>query len=337
MFDSCLSEDSHSGRRTFWGRAENVGAICCPNPPLPIRAKSPLPASAQIGGARTEEGRDSMAEDGDARNALSWCVQILGEFTVTRGHESVLLPQSSQRLLAWLAVHPRRQLRTAIAANLWPDLSQERAAGTMRTALWTLRREVEIPLRPCGGGLQLDKEATVDLWRSIDRARLLPGARHPQQSGPGSASEPTTTSDEWWTWADDFSRDLLPDWPDDWLMLHRERHRQVRLHALEDLCRVFTRMGRTAAAIEIALEAVAADPLRESAQRLLIETHLAEGNPSEAIRQFRAYERILRLNLGVAPSVELAALLPSLGRHFGQATTPLEPGRSSARPSGRAG
>jgi hypothetical protein len=29
--------------------------------------------------------------------------------------------------------------------------------------------------------------------------------------------------------------DLLPAWDDDWLVLERERHRQLRLHALENL------------------------------------------------------------------------------------------------------
>lgn len=242
-----------------------------------------------------------------------WEIQVLGQFSVTKDRQPVALPQASKRLLAWLAVYPRPQPRASVAARLWPDLSADRAAAAMRTALWTLNRAVGIALRPNPAGLQLDDRAGVDLWRCLNRARLLPRDQDLSASSTGNPeADVDFDAHDWPSWVEDFSRDLLPEWSDDWLVLHRERHRQVRMHALEDLCRVLTRTGRTAAAIEIALEAVAADPLRESAQRLLIGLHLAEGNLSEAVRQYRAYDHELRRQLGVSPSRELAALLPLL-------------------------
>ena len=47
---------------------------------------------------------------------------------------------------------------------------------------------------------------------------------------------------------------------------------------------------------------VALDPLRESAQRLLIQASLAQGNRAEAIRQLDRYERHLRRELGITVS-----------------------------------
>jgi len=56
--------------------------------------------------------------------------------------------------------------------------------------------------------------------------------------------------------------------------------------ALEDRARAALEAGDTAGAIQAGLAAVAMDPLRESGRWLVIEAHLAEGNPSEAVRAF---------------------------------------------------
>ena len=57
------------------------------------------------------------------------------------------------------------------------------------------------------------------------------------------------------------------------------------------------------------MTAIIAEPLRESAQRALLEAHLAESNLIEARRDFLAYRKLVRRELGVEPSVELAALV----------------------------
>ena len=106
--------------------------------------------------------------------------------------------------------------------------------------------------------------------------------------------------------------DLLPDWYDDWLLIERERFRQLRLHALESLCLYLADRGLFAAAAQAGLSAVAGEPLRESAHRALINAHLLEGNVSEAMRQYRIYSQILVTQLGLEPSEEMRQLVASL-------------------------
>ncbi|WP_190989182.1 AfsR/SARP family transcriptional regulator [Pseudarthrobacter sulfonivorans] len=89
------------------------------------------------------------------------------------------------------------------------------------------------------------------------------------------------------------SWDLLPSWYDDWLLIDRERQRQIRLHALERMSAWYVSAERFDSAIEAALQAIAGDPLRESAHRCLIRAHLAEGNVSEARRQVHSYAALL--------------------------------------------
>jgi DNA-binding SARP family transcriptional activator len=102
--------------------------------------------------------------------------------------------------------------------------------------------------------------------------------------------------------------DLLPGWYDDWVIFERERIRQRLLHALEALSRRLVAEGRCADAVEAAISAVSADPLRESANRVLIEAHLAEGNVVEARRVYERYRDTVRGELGVEPGEQLTRL-----------------------------
>jgi DNA-binding SARP family transcriptional activator len=100
----------------------------------------------------------------------------------------------------------------------------------------------------------------------------------------------------------ELSCELLPDWCDAWLIEDRESVRQLRLHAVEGLACEFTMLGRHTEAIHAALTAVKLEPLRETARSALIRAYLAEGNRSEALRQFNHYRQLLSAELGVEPS-----------------------------------
>jgi DNA-binding SARP family transcriptional activator len=95
--------------------------------------------------------------------------------------------------------------------------------------------------------------------------------------------------------AHDLADDLLPDWyDDDWVMLERERFRQLRLLALEALYEHHFRAGRLGKALEAALVSLSGEPLRETTHRALIRVHLATGNTADALRQYALCRRLLR-------------------------------------------
>ena len=91
-----------------------------------------------------------------------------------------------------------------------------------------------------------------------------------------------------------------------------EGWRQLRLHALEALAARLTAAGRWGEAAGAAGAAVRAEPLRESAHAALIQVHLAEGNQSEAVREFARYRALLRAELGLDPTPRLGHLLQGL-------------------------
>jgi DNA-binding SARP family transcriptional activator len=105
------------------------------------------------------------------------------------------------------------------------------------------------------------------------------------------------------------SESLLPDWYEAWLVSEAENWRHLRLRALETVAGQLIDSRRYSEAAMAASAARAADPLRETARALLMRVHLAEGNQSEAVREFREYKSLLREELGLTPTANLEELL----------------------------
>jgi DNA-binding SARP family transcriptional activator len=221
---------------------------------------------------------------------------LLQRFDVRTDGEPIWLPLVAQRLIAFLALHDRPQSRMHVAGVLWPEADDHHASANLRSTLWRISRIGPPLLSSVDGSLRLRLDISVDVRDAYSLARrLLEPA-----SAPCDPTLESTTS---------LREDVLPDWYEDWVVIERERFRQIRLHALEALCYRFADAGLMAQAIEAGLAAVASEPLRESAHRALITVHLREGNRVEALRQFTACKIILRDELGVEPSPELSEVL----------------------------
>ena len=149
--------------------------------------------------------------------------------------------------------------RATVSSALWLDISDERAAANLRNALWRLGALRKRVITERCSRLGLAAEVSLDLERAVDKARKI---LEVSGSSDGCCNEEFEL--------ELFSRDLLPHWGEDWVLFERERLRQLRIHALESLAERLRRTGRFAEAIEVGLTAVAADPLRETAQRALI-------------------------------------------------------------------
>lgn len=220
---------------------------------------------------------------------------LLGGFDLQVDTRSVQLPRRAQRLLVFLALHSRPLARAYVADCLWLDASEGHAHGNLRSALWKLGHVGCALVAVNSGCLSLDAGVTVDLHHSLDVAnRLLEGGR-------GLAGDELDESL--------LVEDVLPDWSEEWVLDERERYRQLRLHALELLCGRLTILRNFGHAVQAGLAAVAAEPLRESAHRVLIHAYLAEGNGCEARRQYAHYRSLLSRELGQEPSSEMRALI----------------------------
>lgn len=223
---------------------------------------------------------------------------LLDSFDLSWAGRRLELPLPAQRLVAFLALHDQPLLRGYVAGSLWLDSSEEHAAGSLRSALWRVRR-IEAPLiQVSGSRLELGPTVTVDVRAAVTWAR--------RTLDPATKLDESDVAPIW------RPGELLPDWYDDWVAIERERLRALRTHALEALCERLTAAGRYGEAAEAGLAAIRDEPLRESAHRALIGVHLAEGNRAAALQQYRSFSRLLQDELGMCPSSRMEQLVAAM-------------------------
>lgn len=244
-----------------------------------------------------DRARSTASENMDSEVHL----RLLGGFELRADGRRIDLPAMAQRVVAFAAIHAGPVNRQYVAGNLWPDLDDLRAAANLRSVLWRLRKRCRLLLESDQLTICIGRNVVIDVPAVQQLAgRLLRGGApisdlHGQQLKP-------------------LEEELLPDWYDDWILVERERLRQVCLHALESAASILSSAGHHGSAVEAAMMAIKIEPFRESAHRVLISLHLAEGNDYEAARQFFLYSDMIRTELDAAPSPQMLQLATRIGQ-----------------------
>ena len=229
-------------------------------------------------------------------NGMGIELTLLGDFGLVCDGCAESPPETAQRLLVLLALWDQPLARGFIAGTLWLDANDHQAGASLRSALWRLRKaRADLVVARPGHRLVLGPEVSVDVHRLVAAAEQL------RSDAPlnGVAEQL-------------FEADLLPGWHDEWLDMERERLRQIRLAALEHLADRRLADGDIVGAILAGTSAVRCGPLRESSHRVLVRAHLADGNYSEALRQYDLYRRLLAEGLGLSPSTHFEDLMAPL-------------------------
>lgn len=245
--------------------------------------------------ATTRNGQHEVNGDTPPGRVL---LRVLGRFELLVGRRSVALGMSSKRLLTLLAIRGGRVNRVWAAGTLWPDATTERANANLRSALWRLQRCCSV-VEASFYDVAIAPEVEVDIMVVAETVRRLLDRSTPLHADELREALHCNLFD-----------DLIPDLGDEeWLIAERERHRQLRVHALEALAEQLIAAGWRGAAVEAALAAVRADPFRESAHVLLIKASLAEGNLLQAHSQMTRYRNLLHSELGLEPTADFLCLL----------------------------
>lgn len=221
---------------------------------------------------------------------------LFRDFEVRHDGEPVIVVPTSQRLVSFLALQSRPVRRSLISGTLWYGSDEQHASASLRSALWRLPRLDLV----CSSSthLWLHPSVEVDLRRAVDSALAVLRTSPSDDDLLATAHELIDVGD-----------DILVGWYDDWVIVERERFRQVRLHALDRIGERLVETGRWYEALQVGLAATSTEPLRESAHRMLVQVHLRQGNIAEAVRQYRSYADLLRAELNVRPSQGLRDLL----------------------------
>ncbi|HET6985124.1 MAG TPA: bacterial transcriptional activator domain-containing protein [Kribbella sp.] len=225
-------------------------------------------------------------------------LRLLGRFGLFDDDGPVVVPTGSERLLALLALDGGPIGRARLAGLLWPRATGGRAQACLRSALRRLPARGRAAVSVDVAAVALSETVYVDLCSGRDLAHRLIS---PDGRAADTDLRPATLAV--------LTSEFLPDWYEDWMVSAAETWHQLRMHGLEALADHLVTARRYSEAIEAALAAVSADPMRESARGALIRAHLAEGNRSEAIREFDRYGRLLNAELGLEPTAALQRLL----------------------------
>lgn len=224
-------------------------------------------------------------------------ISLLKSFAV-ESDTPVNIAPTGARLVVLLAIEgPQR--RSEIAACLWPDADTEHGLSALRTVVSRIKRSAPGLVQHNG-----DRLALADSY-VCDYAIVRTWAYEVVEQHKIQAAPPDTV------------KDLLPTWDEHWLIEPREEFRLLRLTALELTTSQLLSAGQLASACRHALMAVRIDPLRESANRLLVEIHMREGNVAEAIRRYRSFESKIRL-IGARPGMALQAMVATLAPGIAQ-------------------
>lgn len=226
------------------------------------------------------------------------------------GQDHGALPDLAWPLLGCLLASPHhRATRGGLMAQLWPDQDEAGARHRFATALWRIRSALgeAAPMIVAEGeviALNLNAPVWVDAV-AVER-RLSAALAAPQRlSAPGERRRLMHVLNH-------YRGPFLPQRDQEGIMLQRARLQSLYLDALYALTVAAAQAGDWSEAQVSASRLCAAEPLREDAQRLLMEAHLRCGNRALALRQYRRCEETLAQELGVAPMPETCALAAAI-------------------------
>jgi DNA-binding SARP family transcriptional activator len=234
-------------------------------------------------------------------------IELLGGLRFVRGADSVtrFRTRKTAALLAYLAYHPHRShSREVLTDLLWPDDEPEAGRHSLRTALSSLRRQLE----PGGLGARVFVADHFSVGLAAAQVTTDVGEFEAAARSAQDASSP----EERLRWlsraAELYSGELLPGFYEEWIAPEHQRLEELYLRTLAALIKLLEERGDISSALEWARRAVHLDPLREETHRELIRLLGAAGQAGAALRQYAVLEQALRAELGAAPSPSTRAL-----------------------------
>jgi len=214
-------------------------------------------------------------------------------------------------LLALLALRAGRSVeREWLAAALWPDVPQERAAANLRVILSELRRalgsegtRVKSPGR---------HTLSVDLAGADVDVRTFDAAIESNNKNEASLKRAVAL----------YRGPLLEDCGEEWVGQERNQREQSCLLALQMLADAAMASGDFTSATGYCRRSLRIDQWGEAALRTLMEALTKSGDRNAALHTYREFSEFLRNDASAAPDAETSALYSRLraeARHLSHA------------------
>ncbi|MFQ6057383.1 MAG: tetratricopeptide repeat protein [Anaerolineae bacterium] len=230
----------------------------------------------------------------------------------------VVVPSlKAQALFYYLVTTRQPHTREKLATLFWGDTPERQAKGSLRNALYELRRVLgpEDYILAEGNALRFNEES--DYWFDVEAfEKAIQRAHTRMQAGDVKACVADLAS-----CVELYRGDFLEGFTlkdsyefDDWSFFERDRLQRAYLGALAELSQYHSQQGEYEQAIAYAAQILSYDSLQENVHRQLMRLYYAAGNRSAALRQYETCQEILERELGIPPLAETTELYEQILR-----------------------
>ena len=246
--------------------------------------------------------------------------------TLNDWSSEIQLTRENQGLLAYLLLQRHKvHSREFLADMFWGEHSQQKARGSLNTALWKLKKAIEPDGIPAGTYLKNSPPGEVGFnqhskyWldveifeQGINKILILP-----------FQTVKETHLVDLHKVLELYKGDLLEGVYSDWALRERERLRALYLKSLIYLLQFYGFHGAYEKAIAHGQQILDLDPLREEIHRELIRLYYQNGERALAVRQYEICRSVLAKELGISPLDDTQQLYQQIVRRTGDSDAPV--------------
>jgi predicted ATPase/DNA-binding SARP family transcriptional activator len=239
-------------------------------------------------------------------NAKTLKLHLLGRPLIELSDEPVdgFISEKALALLGYLAVQRGSPARQRLAGLFWGNMPEERARANLRMAVYNLQQL--LPGRLLTTRLSVAFNRNLDYWLDVeqferqlaDGPQLLP---HPIETLKRALS----------LYRGEFMQGIyLDDAPEleEWLLVERERLRQLALEGFQSYASVLMDAGQYASAVGALRQLLRLEPWQEAAHQQLMLALARRGDYTAALAQYETCRRLLEEELSVEPMPETTRL-----------------------------
>lgn len=255
-------------------------------------------------------------------------VELFGSVRVTHNNwlNEVSITREIQALLAYLLLQRHRlHSREVLAGIFWGEQPQEKARGSLNTAIWKLKKALEPDGTPPGTYLKLshpgevgfNKESPHWLDMEVFEEKVNSILGQPYQTVQKARLEDLKKV------LGLYKGELLEGCYKDWALRERERLRNLYLKGLIYLFHSYGFYGVYEKAIDYGQLILNLNPLREEIHRDVMRLYLENGQRALAVKQYEICRSILANELGISPMEETQQLYTQICTSIGGKDSPI--------------
>jgi DNA-binding SARP family transcriptional activator len=240
---------------------------------------------------------------------MSLELEFLGRARVLADGRELTISRQCLSLLAYFALH--RDIdhpREVLIEKFWADRDPARARSSLGSALSRLRKglisngRAPVELSPLGEPrLAAAVPISADIWAFESGLKSALAAPEGELDRPLAAALRASLTH--------YKGALLLGWYDDWIFVERERLHLLLLRGHRRLMEHYTAAGDLDAGLAAGQEVLRLEPLDEMVQQRVIELYAQTGQRAAALRQYERLAKLLKTELGIAPSRDIRALV----------------------------